>query len=89
MAIYKDENGNEQYSDAYKGNPTLSEVITQLVEIYKKHGDIPVGIVEDEGGYIFDAQSYTKMVRPYALINDDRVNSNKMVVIGEIDRDAI
>ena len=88
MAIYKDENGNEQYSKSFKGNPTLSEVITQLVEIYKKHGDMPVAIVEDEGGYIHE-QYYTKMVRPYALINDDRVNSNKMVVIGEIDRDAI
>ena len=83
MAIYKDENGNEQYSKSFKGNPSLKEVITQLVEIYKKHGDMPVAIVEDEGGYIQE-QHYARMVQPYALIGDDRINENKMVVIGEI-----
>jgi hypothetical protein len=83
MAIYKDDEGNEKFSKPFNGNPTLKEVITQLVEIYKKHGDMPVAIVEDEGGYIQE-QHYARMVQPYALIGDDRINENKMVVIGEI-----
>ena len=86
MAIYKDENGNEQYSKSSKGK--LWELIARLNEIYEKHGDIPVGVVEDEGGYIHEPH-YVNMVQPYTLINDERVSDNNLVVIGEIDRDAL
>ena len=55
-----DNEGNERFSKPFNGNPTLKEVITQLVEIYKKHGDMPVAIVEDEGGYIQE-QHYARM----------------------------
>ena len=95
MGIYRDTDDKETFSERLEDfaitkvtkYPRLGDLIQSLMVLAQEHGaDLPVGILEDEGGYLSETDG-ARIMKPYVLNNDNRVGLNKMVVLGEVDRD--